>query len=109
MIPNSAKVSLKVVATETESITASTATPVRRFCSVREIPSFSKSLQCFWAQWQNGQFKRQLEHRLHCFHVLDGKRLRADVPVGRWRHDKLIHKGKGPDADALVLNIVIPR
>ena len=42
MIPFSASVSLKVVATETESITISTATPVRRFCSSIEIPSFSK-------------------------------------------------------------------
>jgi hypothetical protein len=31
-----------VVATETESNTASTATPDRRFCSSSEMPSFSK-------------------------------------------------------------------
>ena len=40
MIPFFAKVSLKVVATETESTTMSTATPVRAFCSSIEIPSF---------------------------------------------------------------------
>ena len=46
IIPFSAKVSLYVVATETESITASTATatPEIRFCSSKEIPNFSKVL-----------------------------------------------------------------
>ncbi len=44
MIPNSPNVSLKVVATDTLSMTASTATPVNRFCSVIEIPNFSKVL-----------------------------------------------------------------
>ena len=34
--------SLKVVATETESITISTATPDNFFCSSMEIPSLSK-------------------------------------------------------------------
>ena len=44
MIPISARVSLKVVFTETLSITASTATPARCFCSPRGIPSLSKVL-----------------------------------------------------------------
>jgi D-3-phosphoglycerate dehydrogenase len=35
-------IGMKVVAIDTESITASTATPVNRFCSSKEIPSFSK-------------------------------------------------------------------
>ena len=47
MIPFSAKVSLNVVATETESITASTATFESLFCSSKEIPSFSKDLIAF--------------------------------------------------------------
>ena len=38
--PSSDNFSLNVVATDTLSITASTATPVNRFCSSREIPSF---------------------------------------------------------------------
>ena len=42
MMPNSASVSLNVVATDTESITASTATPVSLSVLVSEIPSFSK-------------------------------------------------------------------
>src|SRR5437773_11323822 len=39
-MPNSASLCLKVVATETLSKTASTATPLSRFCSSREMPSF---------------------------------------------------------------------
>jgi hypothetical protein len=39
--PYSANSSLKVVAIETLSKTASTATFVKRFCSVKEIPNFS--------------------------------------------------------------------
>src|SRR5690349_25039867 len=46
MMPNSASLSLKVVATETLSKTASTATPVRRFCSSSVMPSFSKVRRC---------------------------------------------------------------
>ncbi len=42
MMPSSASLSRNVVATETLSKTASTATPVRRFCSSSEMPSFSK-------------------------------------------------------------------
>ena len=42
IIPFSANVSLNVVATETESITISTATPANFFCSSKEIPSLSK-------------------------------------------------------------------
>ena len=38
-MPFSASVSLNVVATETESITISTATPANFFCSSIEIPS----------------------------------------------------------------------
>jgi hypothetical protein len=38
MIPRSARVSEKVVFTDMLSITASTATPVRRFCSSSGIP-----------------------------------------------------------------------
>ena len=38
--PISFNFSLKVVATETLSKTASTATPARTFCSVRGIPNF---------------------------------------------------------------------
>ena len=41
MIPRSASFSLNVVATETLSNTASTATPARCFCSSRGMPSFS--------------------------------------------------------------------
>jgi len=41
MIPSAASFSLKVVATETLSNTASTATPLKSFCSSRGIPSFS--------------------------------------------------------------------
>src|SRR5437773_1893879 len=41
MMPTLASSARNVVATETESNTASTATPLRRFCSSREIPSFS--------------------------------------------------------------------
>ena len=41
MIPSSPNFSLKEVATETESITKSTATPLSFFCSSIEIPSFS--------------------------------------------------------------------
>ena len=41
IMPFSFKVFLKVVATETESITTSTATLDKRFCSSIEIPSFS--------------------------------------------------------------------
>ena len=41
-MPFSVNVFLKVVATETESITMSIATPVIRFCSLIEMPSFSK-------------------------------------------------------------------
>ena len=40
--PRSASVSLKVVFTETLSITASTATPDRAICSLKGIPSLSK-------------------------------------------------------------------
>ena len=43
MIPSSASFSLKVVATETESKTASTATPASRVCSSSGMPSFSKA------------------------------------------------------------------
>ena len=39
--PYSANSSLKVVAIETLSKTASTATFAKRFCSVKEIPNFS--------------------------------------------------------------------
>src|SRR5690625_6362090 len=42
IIPFSAKVSLKVVVTETLSTTTSIATPVKRFCSSTEIPSRSE-------------------------------------------------------------------
>ena len=42
MTPTFSKSSLYVVATLTESKTASTATPVIRFCSFNGIPSFSK-------------------------------------------------------------------
>ena len=42
MIPFSARVSRKVVFTDTESMTASTAIPESIFCSSRGIPSFSK-------------------------------------------------------------------
>ena len=41
IIPFSVNFSLKVVATETESKTASTATPLSFFCSVKGIPSFA--------------------------------------------------------------------
>jgi hypothetical protein len=41
MMPTFASSARKVVATETESKTASTATPERRFCSSSEMPSFS--------------------------------------------------------------------
>ncbi len=40
-MPSSESFFLKVVATETLSKTASTATPLSRFCSSREIPNFS--------------------------------------------------------------------
>src|SRR5437588_2441388 len=43
MTPASASLALKVVATDTESMTASTATPERRSCSAREMPSLSNS------------------------------------------------------------------
>ena len=42
MIPSSASLALNVVATDTLSKTASTATPARSFRSSRGIPSFSK-------------------------------------------------------------------
>ena len=42
IIPFSFKVAWKVVFTETESITISTATPAKRFCSSILIPNFSK-------------------------------------------------------------------
>ena len=42
IIPFLERVSLNVVATETESITMSTATPANFFCSFIEIPSLSK-------------------------------------------------------------------
>ena len=42
MTPISASFALNVVATDTLSKTASTATPLSRFCSSREMPSFSK-------------------------------------------------------------------
>ncbi len=45
MMPFSAKVFLKVVATETESTTTSMATPDKRFCSSRLMPNFSKVLR----------------------------------------------------------------
>ena len=41
MMPSSASLSLKEVATDTLSITKSTATPDRRFCSSMEMPSLS--------------------------------------------------------------------
>ena len=41
MTPDSARVFLKVVPTETLSKMASTATPASIFCSVSEMPSFS--------------------------------------------------------------------
>ena len=41
IIPCFVNSSLNVVATETESNTASTATPANAFCSLRGIPSFS--------------------------------------------------------------------
>ena len=40
IIPSSLNFDLKDVATETESITKSTATPVSRICSSIEIPNF---------------------------------------------------------------------
>ena len=42
MIPFSASVALNVVATETESITMSIATPESLFCSFNEMPSLLK-------------------------------------------------------------------
>jgi len=42
IIPFSANVFLKVVATDTESTTISTATPASFFCSSKEIPSLLK-------------------------------------------------------------------
>ena len=42
IIPFSARVSLKVVATDTESTTMSTATPESFFCSSIEIPNLLK-------------------------------------------------------------------
>ena len=42
MMPFSANTSLKVVLTDTESITASTATPASAICSSRGMPSLSK-------------------------------------------------------------------
>ncbi len=42
IIPFSANVFWKVVATETESITISTATPANFFCSSKEIPNLLK-------------------------------------------------------------------
>ena len=44
MIPSSLSLSLKVVPIETESITASTATPLNLFCSCNDIPNFSNVL-----------------------------------------------------------------
>ena len=41
MMPCFSSSALKVVATETLSKTASTATPASRFCSASEMPSFS--------------------------------------------------------------------
>ncbi len=41
MIPSSASLALNVVPTETLSNTASTATPLNRFCSSSGMPSFS--------------------------------------------------------------------
>ena len=41
MTPTSASFSLNVVATETESTIASTATPLRRSCSPKDMPSLS--------------------------------------------------------------------
>ena len=41
MTPASASLALNVVATDTESTTASIATPERRSCSAREMPSLS--------------------------------------------------------------------
>jgi hypothetical protein len=41
IIPISSNFFLNVVATETESNTASTATPANLFCSLRGIPNFS--------------------------------------------------------------------
>ena len=46
-MPSSASLPLKVVATETLSKTASTATPVKRFCSSSEMPKFFEGLQQF--------------------------------------------------------------
>ena len=45
MMPSSASLPRKVVATETESNTASTATPASSFCSSSGIPSLSKVLR----------------------------------------------------------------
>ena len=47
MMPSSASFSLKVVATETLSKTASTATPLRRFCSPSGMPSFANVCSSF--------------------------------------------------------------
>ena len=47
MIPSSPSFSLNVVATETLSKTASTATPDSSFCSSSEIPSFSNVRRIF--------------------------------------------------------------
>ena len=47
MTPFSASLSLKVVATETESKTASTATPASSFRSSSGIPSFSNVASSF--------------------------------------------------------------
>ena len=41
MMPSSESFALNVVATETLSKTASTATPLSRFCSSREMPSLA--------------------------------------------------------------------
>ena len=45
MMPTSASLALKVVATETLSKTASTATPENSFCSSSGMPSFSNVLR----------------------------------------------------------------
>ena len=45
MMPSAFSLSLKVVATETLSNTASTATPASAFCSSIGMPSFSKVLR----------------------------------------------------------------
>ena len=61
IMPNSFNLDLKEVATETESITKSTATPVKRFCSSIEIPSFAM------VAFISGSTSSQDSYFLDCF------------------------------------------